>query len=72
MSLSALPIRPESEARILAAMRPGPQGALVLVCSKCTKQRLFAAETREMGDRDALIAGWVQRRGKTICPECSK
>ena len=47
-------------------------GALMLVCTKCTRYGVFAAPTRGQAETQASQKGWAERQGKTICPKCPK
>jgi hypothetical protein len=45
-------------------------GALSLVCKKCTRFGVFPAEDRHAAEKDAAAKGWENRDGVTICPAC--
>ena len=46
------------------------QGRLTLVCSKCTRERMWIAPDRHQADLRAQAEGWRESNGKTICPKC--
>jgi hypothetical protein len=54
------------------------EGALELVCTKCTRFALFPAKDRREAYMRAALKGWTQRVDKlekrviaTQCPQCS-
>ena len=47
-------------------------GTLRLVCVKCTRGGDFAGAERADAIAAALLAGWVRRGGKVVCPKCPK
>ena len=48
------------------------EGALELVCTKCTRFALFPAPDRGSAYMRAALKGWQQRDRQTLCPECAK
>ena len=52
---------------------PAPDGLLLLLtftCSKCTRWRQFAAETKIKAQLAAKNKGWKMIGGKSICKKC--
>jgi hypothetical protein len=47
-------------------------GALQLVCAKCTYFDLFPGEDKRAAEISATEKGWTRKKGKIICPRCSK